>query len=85
MFGLWPKIENTSQKKLKCNLYMLFILLMFLIVDILPCILSSLRMQNFILKIEIWQFILPVVTCLIRLIIFWWKKEGMYDNVCTDY
>ncbi|KAH0954192.1 OrU6, partial [Eciton burchellii] len=78
MIGLWPKTEELPREKLKCNLYMLLTLLMLLTVGVFPCALSLLRTRsNFMLMIEVLQFILPLITCIIRLLIFWWKKEDI--------
>ncbi|XP_026826831.1 uncharacterized protein LOC105275925 isoform X4 [Ooceraea biroi] len=80
MIGLWPKPEKIRRDELKRNLYVFVVLLMLVIVGLFPCTLSLLRIQqNFTLIIEQLQFLLPLVTCVIRLVIFWWKKEGI-DN-----
>ncbi|XP_026826823.1 putative odorant receptor 83c isoform X2 [Ooceraea biroi] len=78
MIGLWPKPEKIRRDELKRNLYVFVVLLMLVIVGLFPCTLSLLRIQqNFTLIIEQLQFILPLVTCVIRLVIFWWKKEDI--------
>ncbi|XP_026826827.1 odorant receptor 49b-like isoform X1 [Ooceraea biroi] len=78
MIGLWPKPEKIRRDELKRNLYVFVVLLMLVIVGLFPCTLSLLRIQqNFTLIIEQLQFLLPLVTCVIRLVIFWWKKEAV--------
>jgi len=57
---------------------------MLLTVGVFPCALSLLKTRsNFMLMIEILQFILPLITCIIRLLIFWWKKEGRHDTTIS--
>jgi len=78
MIGLWPKAEKIPRKKLTRNLYILTILLLFVFGILLPSIHSLMKTHEDVMSIiEHLQYILPTITCVIKIIIFWWKKEGI--------
>lgn len=78
LLGLWPEAGQISREKLRCNLHTLVIFVMFMLGIIVPYTHSLLTIRKNIMQIiEDLQFLLPAATCVIRLVIFWWKKEGI--------
>jgi len=78
--GLWPKIVQNTRQKLMCN-FRVFIIFLGITCDILiPSIHSLIRIYgDVILMLDNLQITLPAISCLIRIIIFWWKKEGRHN------
>jgi len=86
VLGLWPKVEKIPREKLTRNLYILAILLLVIFGILLPCIHSLIETHEDIISIiEHLQCILPIITCIIRIVIFWWKKEGIITRIYYIY
>ncbi|EZA58867.1 hypothetical protein X777_00709, partial [Ooceraea biroi] len=78
VLGLWPKVEEVPREKLKHNLHVLSILLIFVLSILFPCIHSLVKThEDIMIIIEHLQCILPMITCIVRIIVFWWKKEDI--------
>ena len=77
--GLWPKNIQNPRQKLMCNFRVLIIFLGITFCLFIPSIHSLITVYGDILLIlDNLQLTLPIMSCLIRIIIFWWKKEGKY-------
>lgn len=82
LLGLWPEAERVPRERLRCHLRAFAALLMIVLGVLLPCVHSLIITEKDIMQmIEHLQFILPTVTSVIRLMIFWWKKEGTQTYV----
>ncbi|XP_039307746.1 odorant receptor 22c [Solenopsis invicta] len=78
IIGLWSKSGQTTWEKHMCNLRALLTFLMLMFVVVIPAIHSMIRVHSDILLLsDNLQFTLPATTCVIRLAIFWWKKEAV--------
>jgi len=78
LIGLWPKTAQNSRQKLICN-FRILITFLGLLGLVIPCIHSLIKIfGDGLLMLDNLQFTLPVISCLIRIMIFWWKKEGIH-------
>jgi hypothetical protein len=81
VIGLWPKTAQNFRQKLVCNLRALIVFLSVTFGILVPSIHSLTRISgNIMLMLDNLQFTLPAISCSIRIVIFWWKKEGK-DNL----
>ncbi|CAL1687668.1 unnamed protein product [Lasius platythorax] len=89
LIGLWPRTEYNVREMSMYNFRPLIIVLMLTINVLIPSIHSLIRIRtNIMLLIDNLQFTLPAITCAIRIIIFWWKKEAivwMLNMVAEDW
>ncbi|KAF3054343.1 Odorant receptor 075 [Nylanderia fulva] len=89
LIGLWPKIECNVREVSMYNFRPLMIIVMLTISVLIPSVHSLIRIRtNIMLLIDNLQFTLPAITCAIRIIIFWWKKEAvtwMLNMVAEDW
>lgn len=77
IIGLWPKTEQGRREKLICNLQSLIIFLIITIGVIIPSIHSLVKIHSDILLIvDNLIYTLPIITIMLKLVVFWWKKEG---------
>jgi hypothetical protein len=77
LIGLWPMTVQNSRQKLVNNLRVFFVFIGLTFFILVPAIHSLMKIHHDImLIIDNLQFTLPVISCSIRIIIFWWKKEG---------
>ncbi|RLU20945.1 ObirOr5-U22 [Ooceraea biroi] len=77
LLGLWPNPEETSREKIMSNIRVLFT---FLVVTILlvPCLHSLIKVHcDIMLTTDNLQFTLPILSNIIKLPIFWWKKKAL--------
>lgn len=82
LMGLWPKAAQCNRQKLLCNLRTLVTFLSLTVGILVPSIYTLIGMHgNILLLIDDLQFILAGASCTIRVIIFWWKKEGKYNFI----
>ncbi|XP_077260499.1 odorant receptor 4-like isoform X2 [Temnothorax americanus] len=89
MIGLWPKTAQNPRQKLMCNFRALIVFLSITFGVLIPSIHSFIRIYgDIMLMIDNLQFTLPAISCAIRIIIFWWKKEAIIpiiDMVAEDW
>ena len=77
LIGLWPKFEQTTWEKRVYNLRALLIFLLIIFVLMIPAIHSLIRIRfDILLVADNLMCTLPVSGCLLRLVIFWWKRKG---------
>ncbi|XP_029168461.1 odorant receptor Or2-like [Nylanderia fulva] len=80
MVGLWPKLEQNSEKKLTCTLRVFVICIGFSL--IIPAIHSLIRIHtDIMLAIDNLHYTLPLISSLMRLMVFWWKKKALVTIV----
>ncbi|XP_019889615.1 uncharacterized protein LOC105286680 isoform X2 [Ooceraea biroi] len=75
LLGIWPNPEENPKKKLMSNIrvFVTFVLVISLLV---PSIHSLIKIRSDIMMtIDNLQYTLPVLSAIIRLAIFWWRKE----------
>ncbi|XP_025989905.2 odorant receptor 49b [Solenopsis invicta] len=78
ILGLWPKNIQNPWQKLICNLRALISAIGILICLFIPSIYSLIKIfGDSLLMLDNLQITLPVVSCSIRIILFWWKKEAI--------
>ncbi|XP_072752157.1 odorant receptor 9a-like [Anoplolepis gracilipes] len=78
LIGLWPKTVENSRQKLLCHLRVLVVFVGVTFGVLVPSIHSLIIIQgNIMLMLDNLQFTLPAVSCSIRIVIFWWKKEAI--------
>ncbi|CAL1687671.1 unnamed protein product [Lasius platythorax] len=78
LIGLWPEIAQSPRQKLLCDLRVLATFLGVTLGVLIPSIHSLIRIQgDIMLMMDNLQFTLPAVSCSIRIVIFWWKKEAI--------
>ncbi|XP_011707038.1 PREDICTED: uncharacterized protein LOC105462209 isoform X2 [Wasmannia auropunctata] len=78
LIGLWPKTEQNFQQRLMCNFRVLVVFLGIILVLLIPSIHSLTRIfGDIVLMLDNLQFTLPSISCLIRIVIFWWKKKAI--------
>ncbi|KAL6266480.1 hypothetical protein P5V15_003329 [Pogonomyrmex californicus] len=78
LLGLWPKTVRNSRQKLMCNSRVFITLLGMIFLIIIPCIHSLIKIfGDMLLMLDNLQFTLPGISSIIRIIIFWWKKEAI--------
>lgn len=79
VLGLWPETEQIPGEKLKNNLRVLASIVFLIFGIIVPYTQSLMNIhKEIVLVIEHVRFIMPIVTCVSRIFILWWKKEGNY-------
>ncbi|RLU20343.1 ObirOr5-U35 [Ooceraea biroi] len=87
--GLWPELKQNFREKLLCNLRTFFAVIIVTIGALVPSIHSLIRIHsNIVLTIDNLQFTLPILSVVIKLIIFWWKKETLIpivDMIAKDW
>lgn len=82
LIGLWPKTAQNPRQKLLCDFRVLVVFLGVTLGVLIPSIHSLIRIRgDIMLMIDNLQFTLPAVSCSIRIVIFWWKKEGRDANI----
>ncbi|KAF3054340.1 Odorant receptor 095 [Nylanderia fulva] len=78
IIGLWPKIAKNPREKLLCNLRVLSVFLAVTIGVLVPSIHALIIIRgDIMLMMDNLQFTLPAISCSIRIMIFWWKKEAI--------
>ncbi|XP_011859237.1 PREDICTED: odorant receptor 22c-like isoform X2 [Vollenhovia emeryi] len=78
VIGLWPKSEQTTWEKRMRNVHVLLVFLMMLFVVAIPAIHSMIRIHlDILLLTDNLQFTLPVITCVLKFAIFWWKRKAV--------
>jgi len=76
LLGLWPNPEESPRQKLASNIRVLVSFLM-VIALLVPSIHALIKIHsNIMLIIDNLQWTLPIITTIVRLLIFWWKKKG---------
>ncbi|XP_070170249.1 odorant receptor 33a-like isoform X2 [Polyergus mexicanus] len=89
LIGLWPNCVQTTWEKRMCNLRTLLVFLTVSTVIVIPALHSLMRIRSDImLVIDNLQFTLPITTCMIKIVIFWWKKESVapiIDMIAKDW
>lgn len=77
IIGLWPQATQNRREKLTCNLRALLGFLVVTIGLLIPSVHSLTRIYaNIVLTVDSLIYILPFITSSIRIVVFWWKKEG---------
>ncbi|XP_077260554.1 odorant receptor 13a-like isoform X3 [Temnothorax americanus] len=77
LIGLWPKVARNPRQKLMCN-FRVLVTLLGLISLLIPSIHSLIKIfGNSLLMLDNLQITLPAISCTIRIMIFWWKKEAV--------
>ncbi|XP_067206073.1 odorant receptor 43a-like [Linepithema humile] len=77
VIGLWPKAQN-FREKLLCDLRVLIVFLGITFGILIPALHSLMRISgDILLMLDNLQFTLPAISCTIRIVIFWWKKEAI--------
>ncbi|KYM88526.1 Putative odorant receptor 13a [Atta colombica] len=78
LIGLWPKTAQNFRQQLMSNFRVLVVFLSITLGLLIPSIHSLTRIfGDIILMLDNLQFTLPAISCSIRIIIFWWKKEAI--------
>ncbi|KYN09027.1 hypothetical protein ALC57_18994 [Trachymyrmex cornetzi] len=78
LIGLWPKTAQNFRQKLMCNFRVLVVFLSVTLGLLIPSIHSLTRIfGDIVLMLDNLQFTLPAISCLIRIVIFWWKQEAV--------
>jgi len=78
--GLWPKTVRNTQQKLMCNFRVLIAFLGITCGILIPSIHSLIRIYgDIMLMLDNLQITLPAISSSIRIVIFWWKKEGKHN------
>ncbi|XP_039307776.1 odorant receptor 43a-like [Solenopsis invicta] len=78
VIGLWPWIAQNFRQRLMCNLRVLVALLAITCGVLIPSIHSLIRIYgDIMLMIDNLQFTLPAISCSIKIVIFWWKREAL--------
>ncbi|XP_029672546.1 odorant receptor 43a-like [Formica exsecta] len=89
LIGLWPETKQTTWQKCMRNLRALVVVMSLWIGILIPAIHSLIRIRgDVMLMIDNLQFTLPVFTAMLRVVIFWWKKEAMsslMDMIANDW
>ncbi|XP_070170232.1 odorant receptor 43a-like isoform X3 [Polyergus mexicanus] len=89
LIGLWPETKQTTWQRCMCNLRALVVVMSLLIGILIPAIHSLIRIRgDVMLMIDNLQFTLPVFTAMLRVVIFWWKKDAMsslMDMIANDW
>ncbi|XP_029672723.1 odorant receptor 33b-like [Formica exsecta] len=89
LIGLWPKTAQNPRQKLLCDIRVLVVFLGVTLGVLIPSMHSLIRIHgDIMLMIDNLQFTLPAVSCSIRIVIFWWKKEAIIpimDMIAGDW
>jgi len=84
LLGLWPNSEESPREKLMSNIRSLLTFLMVIIL-LVPSIHALIRIHsNIMVILDNLQWTLPIFTSVIRLPIFWWRKEGKMFKILKD-
>ncbi|XP_026826812.1 odorant receptor 43a-like [Ooceraea biroi] len=78
LIGLWPMTEDHIPENIiyKCRPLIIILIITFGI--LIPSIHSLIRIRsNIMLLIDNLQYTLPIITCTIRVVVFWWKKKAV--------
>ncbi|XP_072752160.1 odorant receptor 10-like [Anoplolepis gracilipes] len=87
--GLWPKSKQTNWEKRMCNLrtFLTFSTIVFAI--LIPALHSLIRIySDILLMIDNLQYTIVMIICVIKIIIFWWKKTvitPVIDMIMNDW
>ncbi|KAH0954247.1 OrU15 [Eciton burchellii] len=87
LIGLWPNTRLDFREKLMCDFRALLAFLVVTIGILMPSIHSLIIIRsNIELAIDNLQCSLPVLTVVIRIVLFWWKKEALIPiiNMITE-
>lgn len=77
LMGLWPKTQQNCREKLICNLRVLVIFLVIITGILIPAVHSLIITHSDLMQVvDNLQFTVPTVNSVIKIAIFWWKKEG---------
>jgi hypothetical protein len=69
-----------------CNLRVLLTFLTISLITAIPTVHSLIRIRSSImLIIDNLQLTMPVITIILKIVIFWWKREGNYDCKSSIY
>jgi len=75
--GIWPNIHENVSDKFLSNLRVIFCLLLFIFIGMIPAIHSLTRIWgDMFAMIDNLQVTLPLITTIIKLVVIWWKKSG---------
>ncbi|XP_029672718.1 odorant receptor 43a-like [Formica exsecta] len=89
LIGLWPKTAQSPQQKLLCDIRVFVVFLGITLCLLIPSIHSLIRIRgDIMLMIDNLQLTLPTMSCPIRIVIFWWKKEAIIpimDMMAEDW
>ncbi|XP_070170075.1 odorant receptor 13a-like isoform X3 [Polyergus mexicanus] len=89
LIGLWPITAQNPRQKLLCDIRVLVVFLGVTLGVLIPSMHSLIRIHgDIMLMIDNLQFTLPAVSCSIRIVIFWWKKEAIIpimDMIAEDW
>ncbi|XP_026826808.1 odorant receptor 49b isoform X1 [Ooceraea biroi] len=78
LLGLWPMTEDNVPENIMYKSRPLIIILILTFGFLVPSIHSLIRIRsNIMLLIDNLQYTLPTITCAIRVVVFWWKKEAV--------
>ncbi|XP_067205205.1 odorant receptor 10-like [Linepithema humile] len=87
--GLWPKSDLTAWNKVMCNLRTLLVFFSILFGLLIPMTHSLIKISgDIILIIDNLQFTLPIISTMLKIAIFWWKKEAVIsimDMIANDW
>lgn len=84
--GLWPKTAKNPRQKLLFDLRVFIVFLGITIGIVVPAIHALIQIRkDVMLMIDNLQFTLPIISCSIRIFIFWWKKEGKCNFIIYLY
>ncbi|RLU20942.1 ObirOr5-U27 [Ooceraea biroi] len=76
LLGIWPNPKENPREKLMSNIRALFTFLVMITV-LVPCLHSLIKVHSDVmLIIDNLQITLPILSTVIRLPIFWWKKKA---------
>ncbi|XP_072751890.1 uncharacterized protein [Anoplolepis gracilipes] len=89
LVGLWPNSVQTTWERYICNLRTLLVFLTVSSIVIIPALHSLIRIHSDILLVtDNLQFTLPIITNMLKIVIFWWKKEAVapiIDMIAKDW
>ncbi|KAF3054341.1 Odorant receptor 096 [Nylanderia fulva] len=78
MMGLWPKARQNYREKLMCNLRVLFIFVAIISSILIPSVHSLIITHSDLMQVvDNLQSTVPGVNCVLKIVIFWRKKEGL--------
>ncbi|KAH0954171.1 OrU19, partial [Eciton burchellii] len=87
--GLWPRSKQTAREKFMCNLRVLLTFLTISLITAIPTVHSLIRIRSSImLIIDNLQLTMPVITIILKIVIFWWKREAitpLVDMITIDW
>ncbi|EZA47250.1 hypothetical protein X777_16550 [Ooceraea biroi] len=81
LLGLWPNPQESAREEVISNIRVLLTLLVMLTL-LVPCVHSLIKTNSDImLTIDNLQIIIPILSTIIKLPIFWWKKKAFTSIV----